>query len=158
MAYKDEYEIARLLTQPDFEQQMRDMWEAPESVSYNLHPPLLRSLGLKKKLKLGPRFRTPLRLLSRMKRLRGSAFDPFGYASIRREERRLIAWYRDLVEELLECVEPGNLSLAIEIASLPEQIRGYEEIKLSSIREVRKLAEEKLGLFKSHAGTSPVAL
>jgi len=94
-----------------------------------------------------------------MKPLRGSAFDPFGYASIRREERRLIAWYRHMVEELLECVEPGNLSLAIEIASLPEQIRGYEEIKLSSIREVRKLAEEKLGLFKqSHAGASPVAL
>ena len=159
MAYKDEYEVARLLTQPDFERQIADMWDAAESVSYNLHPPLLRSLGLKKKLKLGPRFRTPLRLLSRMKRLRGSAFDPFGYASIRREERRLIAWYRDLVEELLECVEPGNLSLAIEIASLPEQIRGYEEIKLSSIREVRKLAEEKLGLFKqSHAGASPVAL
>jgi indolepyruvate ferredoxin oxidoreductase len=91
--------------------------------------------------------------------LRGTAFDFFGYAAVRQEERRLIAWYRNLVEELLARLAPGNLSLALEIASLPEHIRGYEQIKLSSIREVEKLAQEKLGLFKqSHAGASPVAL
>jgi indolepyruvate ferredoxin oxidoreductase len=159
MAYKDEYEVARLLTQPEFERQMRDMWEAAESVSYNLHPPLFRAMGLKKKLKLGPWFRGPLRLLSRMKRLRGSVFDAFGYAALRREERALITWYRNLVNGLLEYVTPDTLSLAQEIACLPDQIRGYEQIKLTSIREVIKLAEEKLSLLKqAHAGASHVAL
>ena len=157
MAYKDEYEVARLLTQPEFEQQTRDMWESAESISYNLHPPLLRSMGLKKKLKLGPWFRPALRLLASMKGLRGTAFDPFGYAAIRREERTLISWYRDLVGNVLEHVAPNNLTLAIEIASLPDRIRGYEQVKLSSIREAQRLAEEKLTLLKSVDAT-PVTL
>ncbi len=155
MAYKDEYEVARLLTQPEFERQIRDMWDAAESISYNLHPPLLRTLGLKKKLKLGPWFRVPLRLLARMRGLRGTPFDPFGYAAIRREERALISWYRNLVEELLEGVAPDNLDLAREIASLPDQIRGYEQVKLANVREMKKLAAEKLDLVKqAHRDTA----
>jgi len=148
MAYKDEYEVARLLTQPDFEREVRGMWTAAESVSYNLHPPLLRALGLKKKLKLGPWFRMPLRLLARMKKLRGTPFDVFGYASIRREERALIVWYRSLIQKVLQRVTPENLPLAMEIASLPDLIRGYENVKMSSVREVKKLAQEKLDLVK----------
>jgi len=146
MAYKDEYEVARLLTQPDFEQQVRGMWQSAESVSYNLHPPLLRALGLKKKLKLGPWFRGPLWLLARLKSLRGTPLDLFGYADIRREERALIGWYRSLIEEVLERVTPENLPLALEIACLPDQIRGYEHIKMESILQVKRLAEEKLAL------------
>jgi indolepyruvate ferredoxin oxidoreductase len=159
MAYKDEYEVARLLTQPEFERQVLDAWEAAESVSYNLHPPLLRAFGLKKNLKLGPWFRGPLRLLARMRRLRGTPFDVFGYAAIRREERALISWYRHLVEELLECVAPENLDLAREMAGLPDQIRGYEQVKLGNIREVKKLAEEKLDLVKqAHRDAAAQAL
>ena len=71
MAYKDEYEVARLLTKPSFESAIAEMWDQVESISYNLHPPLLRSFGLKKKLKLGPWFRTPLKILASMKGLRG---------------------------------------------------------------------------------------
>jgi indolepyruvate ferredoxin oxidoreductase len=148
MAYKDEYEVARLLTQPDFQLQVRDMWQSAESVSYNLHPPILRSLGLKRKLKLGSWFRGPLWLLARMKALRGTPLDPFGYAAIRREERGLIDWYRNLVEELLERVTPENMPLAIEVACMPDQIRGYEHIKMESIRNVKRLAQEKLVLVK----------
>ena len=148
MAYKDEYEVARLLTQPDFERGMGDMWEAAESISYNLHPPLLRSLGLKKKLKLGPWFRRPLVWLATLKMLRGTSLDFFGHAGIRREERGLIAWYRNLIEEVLEHVTPGTLDLGIEIANLPDQIRGYEGIKLASIRAVKELASEKIALVK----------
>ena len=148
MAYKDEYEVARLLTQPEFERQTRDLWQAPVSLSYNLHPPMLRALGLKKKFKLGPWFRRPLRLLARMKFLRGTRFDPFGYAVVRREERALIVWYRTLVQELLDTVTPDNMDLAIEIAALPDQIRGYEGIKLAGIREVKRLAEDKLAALK----------
>jgi indolepyruvate ferredoxin oxidoreductase len=148
MAYKDEYEVARLLTQPEFEKQVSNMWEAAESVSYNLHPPLLRALGMKRKLQMGPWFRVPLRLLARLKMLRGTPFDAFGYAGLRREERALITWYRNLVEDVLDHVTADNLPLAVEIAALPDQIRGYENIKMEKIREVRRLAEEKLALVK----------
>ncbi|HUJ22505.1 MAG TPA: DUF6537 domain-containing protein, partial [Bryobacteraceae bacterium] len=122
--------------------------QAPVSLSYNLHPPMLRALGLKKKFKLGPWFRRPLRLLARMKFLRGTRFDPFGYAVVRREERALIVWYRTLIQELLDTVTPDNMDLAIEIAALPDQIRGYEGIKLAGIREVKRLAEDKLAALK----------
>ena len=144
MAYKDEYEVARLLTENVFEEQVRNMWEAPESIRYNVHPPFLRTVGLKKKLQLGPWFRAPLRLLAHLKVLRGTLFDPFGYARLRKEERALIAWYRNLIEEVLAHVTPGTLPQAMEIAALPDQIRGYENIKMEKIREVRGLAEEKL--------------
>ena len=159
MAFKDEYEVARLLTQPEFERQVREMWASAESLSYNLHPPLLRALGLKKKLKFGPWFRPALRVLAKLKGLRFTPFDPFGYAALRREERALIAWYRGLVQETLEYAAPDSISLAIEIASLPDQIRGYEQIKLSSIREVKRLGQEKLALLRSpRRDATPVAL
>jgi len=148
MAYKDEYEVARLLTQPDFDRHVRNMWQSAESVSYNLHPPILRALGLKKKFRLGSWFRTPLCLLARMKVLRGTPLDPFRYAAVRREERALIAWYRNLVEEVLEHVTPENLPLALEILHLPDQIRGYEHIKMESIGLVKRLAQEKLARVK----------
>ena len=145
MAYKDEYEVARLLTQSEFERKVRDMWEAPESISYNLHPPLLRRFGLKKKMKLGPWFRYPLLALARLKFLRGTPFDVFGYAAHRRKERELIVWYHNLIETVLERLTPENLDDALELAALPDQIRGYEHIKEDSIARVKKLAEEKLG-------------
>jgi indolepyruvate ferredoxin oxidoreductase len=147
MAYKDEYEVARLLTRPQFDQQVRDMWENVESVEYNLHPPLLRALGRKKKMKLGIWFKEPLMKLAQWKTLRGTPWDIFGYASLRRQERALIVWYRDLVRRVLDRVTSDNLALAIEVLSLPDQIRGYENIKMASIKAVKKLAEEKLAQF-----------
>jgi indolepyruvate ferredoxin oxidoreductase len=149
MAYKDEYEVARLLTQPEFERHTRELWMSVESISYNLHPPFLRSLGLKKKLRIGPWFRRVLRILAAMKGLRGTPFDPFGYAVVRRTERALISWYRNLVEEVLEAFAPENVNLALELVSLPEQVRGYEQVKLTSIAEVKALARDKLAGLKS---------
>jgi indolepyruvate ferredoxin oxidoreductase len=119
-----------------------------ESIGYNLYPPLLRAMGLKKKLKLGGWFRGPLRLLASMKGLRGTPFDIFGYAAVRREERALIGWYDELVRDCLDRATPDNLSLAQEIVALPAQIRGYENIKLASIRKVKALAAEKLSALK----------
>jgi indolepyruvate ferredoxin oxidoreductase len=152
MAYKDEYEVARLLTKPEFEQRVRDMWEAPEAISYNLHPPLLRGFGLDKKLKLGPWFRTPLSLLKRLKGLRGTPLDIFGLSSHRRLERSLIGWYRELIKQVLANLTPENLPLALEIAVLPDQIRGYEKIKEQNIAKVKQSASEKLAAMK--AGTA----
>jgi indolepyruvate ferredoxin oxidoreductase len=149
MAYKDEYEVARLLTKPSFERGVRDMWASAESVSYNLHPPMLRRFGVNKKLKLGPWFRTPLLALKHMKMLRGTPFDLFGYASHRRTERSLIQWYRDLIEQVQANLTPGNLPQALEIAALPDQIRGYEKIKEQSIAKVKQQAAEKLEALKA---------
>jgi indolepyruvate ferredoxin oxidoreductase len=144
MAYKDEYEVARLLTKPEMEAQIRGMWEQAESIGYNLHPPLLRALGMKKKLKLGAWFGGPLRVLASLKGLRGTPFDVFGYAEVRREERALIGWYEGLVRECLDHATAENLALAQEILTLPDQIRGYEQIKMGNARRVRAMAAEKV--------------
>jgi indolepyruvate ferredoxin oxidoreductase len=147
MAYKDEYEVARLLTDAVREAQIRAMWEQVDSIGYNLHPPLLRSLGMKKKLKLGGWFRGPLRMLASLKGLRGTPFDVFGYAAVRREERALIGWYEQLVRDCLDratAENVENMAVVRELVALPEQIRGYEEIKLASVRRVKALAAERL--------------
>jgi indolepyruvate ferredoxin oxidoreductase len=148
MSYKDEYEVARLLTNPEREAQIRGMWEQVESIGYNIHPPLLRAMGLKKKMKLGSWFRTPLRALASLKGLRGTPFDPFGYAAVRREERALIGWYEQLVRDCLDRATSENLPLAQEIVALPAQIRGYEQIKVASVRKVKALAAEKVSALK----------
>jgi indolepyruvate ferredoxin oxidoreductase len=140
MAYKDEYEVARLLTKPTFESQIKETWTEVESISYNLHPPLLRKFGFKKKLALGAWFRRPLKILASMKGLRGGAFDIFGRSKHRRMERELIVWYRDLITQVID----RNPPQALEIAALPDQIRGYEQIKEASIAKVKARAAEML--------------
>ncbi len=144
MAYKDEYEVARLLTKPALEQKILSQWEMPESLSYNLHPPLLRAFGVKRKLKLGPWFRAPLQWLAAMKVIRGTPLDVFSYLSHRRMERGLGQWYRELMQEVVRGLTPANESLAKEIAALPDQIRGYEHLKEESVRKVKALAAAKL--------------
>jgi indolepyruvate ferredoxin oxidoreductase len=131
---------------------MTDTWEQIDSISYNLHPPLLRRFGVKKKMKLGAWFRTPLRMLAAMRSLRGSALDIFSYSSHRRAERALIDWYRSLIKQVMDRLADENLAQALELAALPDQIRGYEGIKEANIARVKKLAEEKLGeVRKEHA-------
>jgi indolepyruvate ferredoxin oxidoreductase len=115
-----------------------------ESIGYNLHPPILRALGWKKKLRLGQWFGGPLRVLAKLKVLRGTPLDLFGLAAVRREERELIVWYRSVIEECLQKLTPDNLRIAIDIASLPDRIRGYEKIKSQSIAVVKAQAVEKL--------------
>ncbi|MBI3209253.1 MAG: indolepyruvate ferredoxin oxidoreductase family protein [Candidatus Solibacter usitatus] len=142
MAYKDEYEVARLLTNKETRRQILAMWEQPESISYNLHPPLLRRFGATKKLQLGAWFGAPLRVLASMKFLRGTPLDVFGYLSHRRQERSLISWYKNLIDQILPHLSPETESLAIEIASLPDMIRGYEGIKEANIRRAQAQAQE----------------
>ncbi len=122
MAYKDEYEVARLLSRVE------------GRVTYNLHPPLLRAWGLKQKLELGPWFRPALQVLASLKGLRGTPFDVFGYAQHRREERATIDWYRQLI-----LVNFSHPRLA-ELAALPDAIRGYDEIKSRSIAAAKQRA------------------
>ena len=131
-AYKDEYEVARLLTDPAF---MASAGEAfpGGTVSFQLHPPVLRALGRRKKIGFGPRSHVTLRTLARMKRLRGTAADPFGYAHVRRVERELRDHYRALVTDLARGLTPEGYDRAVRIAELPDLVRGYEEVKLRNV-------------------------
>ncbi|HWC02181.1 MAG TPA: indolepyruvate ferredoxin oxidoreductase family protein [Methylomirabilota bacterium] len=145
MAYKDEYEVARLHLKPVFHAGTRQLFSAPRRLFWHLHPPLLRALGLRRKLRLGPWFRHALRAIRALRRLRGTPFDPFGYAAVRREERHLVPWYRALVRDALGAADADGHATAVELARLPEAIRGYEDIKLRSIATARARAEALVG-------------
>ncbi|MHA6618084.1 indolepyruvate ferredoxin oxidoreductase family protein [Pseudonocardia sp. DLS-67] len=144
MAYKDEYEVARLHLDPA-EQARRDAEFGPDAaVSVLLHPPVLRALGMTRKIRLrrsaGPAFRA----LRAARRLRGTALDPFGRADVRRVERALVPEYQALVREALEHLRPDTADAVTEIAALPDVIRGYEEIKLRSVTAFREKAAAAL--------------
>jgi len=132
-AYKDEYEVARLLTDPQFLSHVRSEIPAGENLTYKLHPPALRAMGRKKKIGLGPRSHVALRALAKGKRLRGTVFDPFGYAHVRKVERRLLAEYVGIVTSLAAALDPANDARAVEVAGLTYMVRGYEDIQLASV-------------------------
>ena len=144
MAYKDEYEVARLLTLPGLDEQVAATFEAPVKQVYHLHPPVLRAMGMKQKLSLGPWIRPVLKGLAAIKFLRGTPLDVFGYAHLRREERSLVGWYEDMIRSLLPALTSANLEAAVEVAKLPDGIRGYEHIKLNSIKATREAASKLL--------------
>jgi indolepyruvate ferredoxin oxidoreductase len=137
-AYKDEYEVARLSLDPALARQVEEEFGHGARYRYQLHPPVLRALGMRRKISLGPWARPALRTLTAMRRLRGTRFDPFGRTEVRRVERALITEYRDLVTRITAGLTPDNHALAIEIAGLPDMIRGYEEIKLHGVRAYRE--------------------
>jgi indolepyruvate ferredoxin oxidoreductase len=136
-AYKDEYEVARLLTDPQFVDYVRSEIPAGENLTYKLHPPVLRALGRKKKIGLGPKSHVALRVLAKGKRLRGTVFDPFGYTHVRRVERRLLAEYVHIVTELAAGLDRAGYDRAVDIASLPDVVRGYENVKLANVEIYR---------------------
>jgi indolepyruvate ferredoxin oxidoreductase len=133
MAYKDEYEVARLHL----------LGPKPEGkVHYLLHPPLLRAMGLKHKLRIPSWLMRPgFRVLRSLKWLRGKPFDPFHFAEVRRVERKLIGEYEALVDHALVHLDPSTHGTVAEIAGLPDIIRGYEEIKLGNVERFRAEAE-----------------
>jgi len=135
MMYKDEYEVARLLTAPRFEDSVHAQFQSVEAISYNLHPPLLRRWGLKRKLRLGAWMRGPLRLLAALRRLRGGPLDLFGYAAHRRMERGLIGWYKALARDVAALDVPAEEAVAI--LDMASGIKGYEGIKEAAAKRVR---------------------
>ncbi|MGM1064997.1 indolepyruvate ferredoxin oxidoreductase family protein [Saccharothrix sp. Mg75] len=142
MAYKDEYEVARLSLDPSLEDSVRDQFGEGATIRYRLHPPVLRALGMKRKIALGPWVRPVFRALRAMRRLRGTAFDPFGVARVRRVERALVEEYRDAVRSALDHLDAGTLPVAVALAGLPDEVRGYEHVKLASVERYRtRLAE-----------------
>jgi indolepyruvate ferredoxin oxidoreductase len=141
LAYKDEYEVARLHASGEFRKRIEGMFEGGYKVNFHLAPPLLARrdplTGEPRKMRFGPWMLRAFGLLARLKFLRGTAFDPFGRTQERRMERALIAEYERTVETLLEGLTPANHALAVEIASLPESIRGFGHIKAKSVEAAR---------------------
>ena len=152
-AYKDEYEVARLHLRPGMADAMRNAVGDFAGYRILLHPPVLRALGLKRKISLGPFQRPVLAVLKGLRRLRGTPFDVFGYAGVRRTERELIAEYRSLMEAELDALTPDTYDRALKLAQLPDVIRGYEDVKLANVERFR----EQVRAIRS-PGTRPVAL
>ncbi len=141
MAYKDEYEVARLLLMSTFSKRVQEMFTEPVRMVFNLQPPFLRWFGLSRKVGLGPWIRPFLKLLAGMKFVRGTLFDPFGYLQVRRDERKLIHWYGALIQMAMSRLTSANQGVVLELLSLPEQIRGYEHVKTRAIKETKTQAD-----------------
>ena len=139
-AYKDEYEVARLLTDPAFEARLAAEVPGGSRMRYRLHPPVLRSLGRDRKIAFGPWMRPVLRGLARGKVLRGTPFDPFGHTEVRRLERELRDGYRAMVLRLAGAVRAGTVdhATAAAAARAAEEVRGYEGVKMAGVERYRQ--------------------
>jgi indolepyruvate ferredoxin oxidoreductase len=140
MAYKDEYEVARLHTDARFTAKIAQMFEGDYRLVHHLAPPGLsrtneRGQGVKRAF--GPWVRGAFAVLARLKRLRGTALDVFGHTQERRTERALIQEYRSTIEALLPGLSAERMSLALEIAQLPQDIRGFGHVKAAHLDRVR---------------------
>ncbi|MBI4247304.1 MAG: hypothetical protein HY614_08955, partial [Candidatus Rokubacteria bacterium] len=138
MAYKDEYEVARLHLKASLAAQLVDEFPDGVTIHYQLHPPLLRALGWQRKIKLGTWFNAVYRLLVSLRGLRGTALDPFGRAEVRRVERELPGEYRALIDKALVDLSPETYERAVKLAGLPDLIRGYEGVKLRNVQRFRE--------------------
>lgn len=145
LAYKDEYEVARLHLDP-VEKARREAEFGPDAaVSVLLHPPVLRALGMKNKIRLSGRAaEVAFRGLRAAKGLRGTPLDVFGLAGVRRTERALVGEYQALVRTALESLTPGTVDRIVEIAELADEVRGYEDVKLAAVERFRAKAAEAL--------------
>lgn len=155
MAYKDEYEVARLYTEPAFFEKLRQQFDGEPGQDYQLHfhlaPPLLSRKNDKGELikrKFGPRTLTAFRFLARMKGLRGTPFDVFGKTHERRQERALITEYLALVDEFSRTLTPSRLAVAIELAKLPDDIRGFGHIKEANLKTVQQQRARLLAIYR----------
>jgi indolepyruvate ferredoxin oxidoreductase len=143
MAYKDEYEVARLHLEELERARLQDEFGPGAEVQILLHPPMLRALGLRRKLRLGMATARPLfGGLRAGRRLRGTALDPFGHTELRRLERALIEEHRALVRRALPYLTAHNQAAVAAVAALPDVIRGYEAVKLQSVARYRAAAAE----------------
>ncbi|MEQ1879691.1 MAG: indolepyruvate ferredoxin oxidoreductase family protein [Burkholderiales bacterium] len=155
MAYKDEYEVARLYTSGEFEKRLNEQFEGDFSVRYNLAPPLLAkrdAQGHLVKTQYGAWMKYAFRLLAKLKGLRGSALDPFGHTTERKMERTLIRDYEALLAEILPALSTENFRTAVELASLPERIRGFGHVKERHVAAVTAERERLLLELRKRAG------
>jgi indolepyruvate ferredoxin oxidoreductase len=155
LAVKDEYEVARLYSDPQFTRSLRDQFEGSYKLSFHLAPPLLAArdpeTGHLKKREFGAWILPAFRLLARLKGLRGTPLDIFGYSAERRMERRLITDYEAVLEEVLAKLSPDNHALAVELAAIPEKIRGFGHVKEAHVKSAKACEADLLAAFRDPA-------
>jgi len=152
MAYKDEYEVARLYTNGQFVEKLKQQFEGDFTVKFNLAPPLLAKKDAKGhlvKAQYGSWMWKAFGVLARLKKLRGTKLDVFGYTAERRMERALVEEYRGTILSLLDKLNKDNLALAVQIAALPEKVRGFGHVKEKAVQQYRQ--ERKVLLEKFEA-------
>jgi indolepyruvate ferredoxin oxidoreductase len=150
MAYKDEYEVARMYTNAAFMRRIREQFDGKFSMTFHLAPPLLPghdSSGRPRKRAFGSWILVLFRLLASLRRLRGSRFDVFGYTHERKMERRLVADYQALINEVVDHLTPENLAVAMELARAAGQVAGYGPVKLASINTYESRVKDLRAVF-----------
>jgi indolepyruvate ferredoxin oxidoreductase len=155
MAYKDEYEVARLYADGGFAARVASQFEGDYRLRVHLAPPLWSgtdpATGEPRKRSYGPWMLKAMALLAKFKGLRGTALDPFGHSAERREERRLIAEYEETLAEIFERLSPHTLAAAVDLASLPEHIRGFGPVKARHLAQVSERRQALLGQLRDPA-------
>ncbi|MFD1627615.1 indolepyruvate ferredoxin oxidoreductase family protein [Azospirillum griseum] len=153
LAYKDEYEVARLYTDSGFLENLNRQFEGDWKLTFHMAPPVMGEVGEDggepKKKTFGPWMLPVLRLLAKGKRLRGTRFDPFGRTEERRQERQLIAEYEAVMGEVLHSLTADTLALAVEIASLPMEMRGYGPVKARNVTTAKTKEAKLLARFRN---------
>ncbi|HZE10331.1 MAG TPA: indolepyruvate ferredoxin oxidoreductase family protein, partial [Burkholderiales bacterium] len=153
MAYKDEYEVARLHADPEFARKIEGMFEGGYRLRFHLAPPIFSKAdprtGEQRKSEFGAWMMPAFRILAKLKGLRGTVLDIFGYTEERRTERGLIRDYEETVSELLERLDRDNHALAVDIAGIPDRIRGFGHIKRRNLSEAKKKEAELLAAFRA---------
>jgi len=161
LAYKDEYEVARLYTDGTFKEKIASMFEGNFKLHFHLAPPLFakhnEETGELMKSEYGGWALAAFKLLAKLKFLRGGPLDIFGYTAERRTERQLIADYEAIVNELVSALSSDNHALAVRIASIPEDIRGYGHVKERNLEQAKVKQTEMLSLFRSPQATQQAA-
>jgi indolepyruvate ferredoxin oxidoreductase len=153
MAYKDEYEVARLYTETGFVERIGAMFEGDTKLVFSMAPPLLakrdRVTGEVRKRTYGPWMLSAFRILASMRRLRGTKLDPFGYSEERRTDRRLIVEYEALLHELADALSIDNHAIAVALAGIPDAIRGYGHVRARHLAQAKRHEQELLTQFRA---------
>ena len=152
MAYKDEYEVARLHAHTGFLDRLREQFDGEFRLVHHLAPPLLPTghdaLGRPRKRAFRPWMHKTFGVLAKMKHLRGTALDPFGYTAERRTERALVPWFEQVVSRLLDGVNAGNVAERANIVRRVLDIRGFGPVKAQAIQAVRAEVDAALSASK----------
>jgi len=149
MAYKDEYEVARLMLDDEAMADARELaQEAGGSLAYKLHPPMLRAMGMDSKISIPARAQGAIGALAKGKKLRGTLLDPFRWAEVRKVERKLPGEYLAAVDKGLAALNRDNFDTVVELAETPDIVRGYEDIKLANVERFRTRISELLAQLR----------
>ena len=153
MAYKDEYEVARLYSDGEFLKKLGSQFEGDYRITFHLAPPLIAErdpeTGQLKKREFGGWMMPVFRLLASLKGLRGTAFDIFGYSDERKMERRLIGEYQSTIDSVLATLDQNNHAMAVQIASVPESMRGFGHIKEKNVKAAKEREASLLAAYRA---------